>query len=484
MAGRNVVAWNEIVWIVSIESIKLHSLWRFKSKPATHNPEAFRPTGRLILLGATVISNFRPILILTFAVVAASCLRPGAVSEPVATVPVFISDNPQSIYAADPNDSWNRIFRALFTRTIRHRLSNDFSEGAPFINLYGLGLGFNPLRISKEKFSRTEIGDRAIEPLYPTFFTNEGLVQILSDPRFTELTSALREAIDETRDRSPIERALMQADVWAAYDILYPMRRNSSKIKGDQSNPAANLLSLLRQFIQKLALSSDEIKSLNGNKLPDLFAKESGWLEIELLPQRHHEDTAFYRRAARVFVKPRTPPPDAGQFVESLKQNQHHDKIEAVALVIQNLLVDKSGRVVPSPLINSVQLRVFKNDPKTGAVSAEPHQFELSRRKLLTEPASGGFVEFSATSHAFLSSAGNDLDFASPIREADLPVMGKLRTRCTQCHGRSLTHLMTYSIHDFPPVPAVRILSDHERALYVARRKEERDDFKSLFPMR
>src|SRR5688500_14670518 len=223
-----------------------------------------------------------------------------------------------------------------------HLLSYDFSECAPFIDLYGLGLVLNPLRISKEKFSRTEIGDRAIEPLYPTFFTNEGLVQILSEPRLTEVMSALREAIDETRDRSPIERALMQADVWAAYDILYPTRRNSPKTKADQSNPEAKLLSLLRQFIQKLALSSDEIKSLNGSKLPDLFAKESRWLEIELLPQRHHEDTAFYRRAARVLVKPRTPPPDAGQFVESLKQNQHHDKIEAVALVIQNLLVDKS----------------------------------------------------------------------------------------------------------------------------------------------
>jgi hypothetical protein len=284
----------------------------------------------------------------------------------------------------------------------------------------------------------------------------------------------------------------MQADVWAAYDIMYRTRRGSPKIRADQSDPEAKLLNLLRQFVGKLALSSDEIKSIKnnyldavkGNKLPNLFSKESGWLEIELLSRRLHEDTAFYRRAARVFLKPRTPPRDPGQFVESLKQNQHHDKIEAVALVIQNLLVDKSGRVVPSPLFNLVQLRFFKNDPKTGAVSAEPQQFELSRRKLLTEPMSGGFVEFSATSHAFLGSAGNDLDFATPIREAGLPVMATLRTRCTQCHGSSLTHLMTYSIHDFPPVSTVKILSDQERAFYVARRKEERDDFKSLFAVR
>jgi hypothetical protein len=408
-------------------------------------------------------------LILTFAVAAAACLPQGAASGPVARGSVFVSDDPEAIYGADPNNSWNRIFRALFTRNIKHRLSSDFPEGAPFTSLSGLGLGINPLRISKEKFSRTEIGDRGIEPLYPTFFTHEGPVQVLYEPRFTVLTSALREAIDETRDRSPIERALMQADVWAAYDFLYRARR-------EKSPSEAKLLNLLRQFIRKLALSSDEIKSLKNN-----YVVADGWLEIELLPHRHHEETAFQRRAARVFVKPRTPPADARQLVESLKHNQHHEKIEAVMLVIQNLLVDKSGRVVPSPLFSVVQLRTFKTDPKTGAVSGEPQQFELSRRKLLTEPPSGGLVEFPATGPAFLSSAGNDLDFATPIQEADVPVLAKLRTRCTQCHGSSLTHLMTYSIHDFPPVPTVRILADQERAFYVARLKEERDDFKSLF---
>ena len=42
LAGRDVVAWNKIVWIVSIESIEFYSLWCFKSKSAAHNSEAFR----------------------------------------------------------------------------------------------------------------------------------------------------------------------------------------------------------------------------------------------------------------------------------------------------------------------------------------------------------------------------------------------------------------------------------------------------------
>ncbi len=275
----------------------------------------------------------------------------------------------------------------------------------------------------------------------------------------------------------------MQADVWGAYDVIYRMRRGSPVIKADQSDPEGKLLTLLRQFIRKLALSGDEIKSLKNNflvtagesKLPDLFSTESGWLEIELLSHRHHEDAAGYRRAARVFVKPRTRPSDPAQFVESLKQSERHDKVEAVALVVQNLLIDASGQVVPSPLFSDVQFRFFNSHP------AELRQFELSRRKLLTEPTSGGLVEFSPESPSYLISAGNDYDFATPIREAGGPVLAPLRTRCTQCHGSGLTGLMTYSIHDIPPVPTVRILSDQERALYVARRKEERDDFKSIF---
>ena len=143
----------------------------------------------------------------------------------------------------------------------------------------------------------------------------------------------------------------------------------------------------------------------------------------------------------------------AGSIFESLKFNQNTDQIEAVALVVQNLLINTSGRVVPAPLFTDVQFRFFKSDPKTGETSANAQQFELSRRKLLTAPLTGGFVEHSETSPAYLSVAGNDYDFATPIDEAGAPILVPLRTRCTQCHNRSLTTNLTFAIHDFPPVP-------------------------------
>jgi hypothetical protein len=413
----------------------------------------------------------------------ASCAQRGdALTTDVAPAPVFVSDNPQSIYAADPSDSWNRIFRALFTRTVNARVSDAFPEGAPFEGFH-VRMGSFPLRLSKQKLSRIELGDRAIEPLYPTFFTAAGPAHVLSDPSFTELTTALRDAIAETKNRSAIERALMQSDVWAAYDIIY-----EKGVAGGEHR--TTLLTLLHKFIRKLALSSDEIKSLRNNyvdaarenRVPNLFSAESGWLEFVLLDDRSHDYAASFRRATRVFVKPRATPSDPGQFGESLKHQQHQDQVEAVALVIQNLLINSSGEVVPSPVFTDVQFRFFKHDAKTGNVWAAAQQFELSRRKLLAEPASGGFVEYSETSPAYLAAAGNDLDFANTLEEAGAPVLVPLRTRCTQCHNPRLTTIMTYSIHDFPPVPTTRILKslDHERAFYVARRKEARDDFKSL----
>jgi hypothetical protein len=406
-----------------------------------------------------------------------TCIVIGAVPAPV-----FVSDNPQSIYAADPNDPWNRIFRSLFTRTVMARVSDAFAEGAPF-EPFKVRMGSFPIRLSKQKLRRTELGDRAIEPLYPGFFTIDGPAHVLSEPAYSELTTALRQAIAETKTRSPIERALMQSDAWAAYDILHGMRFRTGA-------DVPQLLTLLRQFVRRLALTTDEIKSLrnnyldavNGNKLPNLFSNESGWLEIELLPLRMHEDAADYRRATRVFVKPRTRQSEPAQFVESLKHHQHLDQVEAVALVVQNLLLDTSGRAVPSPLFTDVQFRFFKIDPNTGKISAEPQQFELSRRKLLTDPTSGGLVEYLPSSPAYLASAGNDYSFATSINEAEAPVVVPLRTRCTQCHGDRLTVIMTYSIHYIPPVPTTRVLKplDQERALHVARRKAESEEFKSL----
>jgi hypothetical protein len=401
---------------------------------------------------------------------------------------VFTSNNAESVYAADPNDSWNRIFHLLFTRTVKADMSSDFPEAGPFTESEAMGV--TGLRGSTRRFERVEIGDRAIEPLYPSFLSSVGALSILTEPRFSELKVGLTTAISDQNIRPPLARALMQCDAWAAYDIIF---RSGNFRTGDDRQIGEHkevLLSLLAQLIHKIALSSTEIRSLPANysaaekvkKLPALFSSKSGWLEIRLLPNREHDFNSAYRRAARVFVKPRQPPENKAKFVESLKDNQHIEELEAVALAIQNLLVDTSGRVVPSSIISDVQIRFFSNNNRRIPAVSEASEYELSRKLLLTHPVSGGLVEFDDDAPAYLAAAGNDYDFATPLFATHAPLVARLQTRCSQCHGTSLKHLMTLSIIPISPVPTVSILDamNSDQAIYVASRKVQRDDYKSL----
>src|SRR5215472_5506305 len=88
-------------------------------------------------------------------------------------------NEPQAIYSSDPRDSWNRIFYCLFTRTVKTRLAKDFPEGAPFAPLEMMG--HRDMQASKNLFERIESGDRAIDPLYPSFFTSIGPSQALEE---------------------------------------------------------------------------------------------------------------------------------------------------------------------------------------------------------------------------------------------------------------------------------------------------------------
>src|SRR5499427_10735414 len=105
-------------------------------------------------------------------------------------------DEPQAIYQPDPGDSWNRIFYSLFTRTVKTRLSQDFSEGAPFTS--ASLMGFPDFRVSASLFERIEGGDGANDPLYPSVLTSAGAAQALVEPRYSMLKRALADALGES----------------------------------------------------------------------------------------------------------------------------------------------------------------------------------------------------------------------------------------------------------------------------------------------
>src|SRR5271165_2248290 len=148
------------------------------------------------------------------------------------------ADALQPIYSENPDDSWNRIFYHLFTRRIEVHVSNEYLEGAPFTEFR---LGSRRL-VSTRTFERLEIGDRAIDPLYPNFLNDTGARRVLTEPEYSALTKALQEAVSESATRSPVARALMQSDLWSAYDHLY----------GEYTRPDQNELEQHRRVVADL----------------------------------------------------------------------------------------------------------------------------------------------------------------------------------------------------------------------------------------
>ncbi|HWB02001.1 MAG TPA: hypothetical protein VG796_03190 [Verrucomicrobiales bacterium] len=397
-------------------------------------------------------------------------------------------DEPQAIYSDDPGDPWNRLFHCLFTRALKIRLSDDFPEGAPF-TFSNANLSGNR-KYSANLFERIESGDRAVEPLYPQeqFRDDVSTVQLLAEPRFSAFKTALSEALAEQRTRPPLERALMQSDLWGAYDFL--SREVTAWILKDAPIPLyrgrqAELRKPLAQLIKKIALSPDEIKALPDNyrsaksahALPDLFADGGEWIEVLWFPGREHDRAAQHRRAARVFLKPKQKPEDRQKFVQRAAREDIRPELAAVALLIQNLLVDRSGEIVPSPLTYAVQMRTL---PSPGLPDAAPFlEYELSRRALLKAPDTGG-LKNSGELPAYLSGAGNDYSFATPL--AGNPIAVRQAAKCISCHGPAAGQLFTFAGPGNPSAPPIRVLqpSLHEQARAVAKAKKEKDTFKKL----
>jgi len=400
------------------------------------------------------------------------------------------SDQPQPVYAKDPQDSWNRIFYFLFTRTVKLRLTDDFREEGPFQPAhFGAFPAFHSQPVSDRLFERVESGDRAIDPLYPSFLDSLGTVRLMTEPRYSEFEKSMRAAIEERGQRTPVERALMQSDLWAAYDIIY------SNLRWVDAARSTLMLKTLARMIRKLALSQEEIAALPNNyaagtsrlDLPDVFGEHSPWIEIEWGQGRLHDSAANYRRSTRVFLNPGTTPIDQRNFLEEFRENRTpHAPLKAVALITQSLIIDKSGDVVPSGTTTEVQVREFKLTSDGRLSKTEIAEFELSRRAMLTEPASGGLVRFEESAPAYLPASGNDYSFASGIdssdgRVRDTSILGSLRARCGGCHGPNVATLFTFSKHD-PQAGEIRILRKqaNEHGRYVIEQKKKLGSWKSL----
>ena len=446
------------------------------------NRPSIAKTGEFVLTFFVLLSV---VLLVMFHLKSSARTSFASISNPIG----MSSSDPALIYSDNPADPWNRIFQSLFTRTIKSRLSDAFSEGAPFRPLRD---GMLRVKASSRVVDRLEIGDRPIDPLYPSFFTNDGVLRVLSEPEFTNLRSALKEALEEQTSRPFVARALMQIDAWAAYDILFSKTSfpENQKLQALRRN---DLLSLLSRFIMKLRLPAQELDIVPDNycnarlslNLPDIFNPNGEWIEIQLNPNRLHDLASDFRRSARVFLKPVDTSAEKRTFLQDLRDVPPINRIDSLALVVQPLLIDENGNAVPTRLTAEVQIRKFTRDSNGNVAQTELQQFELSRRALLKTPRTGGFIEIDNSSDLYLPAAGNDYEFASPQftrTGADYPVLVNLQQRCEGCHGLGTTGIFTFSFHQPTRLPPIALLNpvSNVHGWYVAGRKQEREDFRAL----
>jgi hypothetical protein len=367
------------------------------------------------------------------------------------------------------------------------RLSADFPEGAPFVSRAG-----NPT-VSSKTFERNETGDRAIDPMYPTFSVGFGSMLVLSDSAYPEFTAALRDALNETVQRSITARALMQSDLWGAYDACFPAFLPDDERKLGERRRAT--LDLIGRLIRKIALTPDEINALPDSyssvvrqqSFPDVFARGNGWIEVAWFLPRRHDGAADFRRASRVFLKPAHPPHDIRKFLEA-QANTPEDPsaLEGVALLTQLLLIDSDGNLKSTMFTSEAQVRLFVRSGTT-SLKTSIRVCEISRKIFLQNPEWGGLVIQGEGAPAYLSNGGSygfaEGQFMSGLPSGiGEPIQVKLRTRCALCHGENLTQIMTFSIARPPKAPPVRRLDPTaaEVAEIDIAYKRKQKDFQAL----
>lgn len=409
-----------------------------------------------------------------------------------------LAETPETIYSNSPDDSWNRIFYYLFSRRVTARLTADFPEGEPFRDVGGF-LEFLHLRVSTQTIEMKEVGDRAIDPLYPSFLSDHGSRVVLEDPAYTGFRKSLKDALADSTTRSTVARAIMQNDLWSAHDIVYRYKHYKQRGENVLAERRLEILELLGGLIVKIALTPDEIRSLPDNysmakavnSLPDVFKSNSGWVEVQWFPRRLHDFAVDYRRVTRVFLKPARPQWDMQKFLNGFRRGDKDTaaNLDGVALVVQPLIIDTQGQLKAVSLSTDVQFRIFEKTRQGTFKKTRIGIYELSRKRWMLQADPGGLQEKAENEPVYLPAAGNDYSFASPdtsMNEVMPPLVVKQGTRCGFCHGeKNLMQVMTFSVKRSPKEglgPPVRQLNSlaHEAAEFVISEKTKREDWKTL----
>jgi hypothetical protein len=374
------------------------------------------------------------------------------------------SIEPLPLFDADPKHLWNRLFAAV---TIRPSLLPSRRGGPPV--------------------ARIEGGDR-IE-----FFGWGGTTYWDERQNVTQLEELLDQFLAQGGEKlstDPLKRALLQRDLWSLFDFLmigHIGRRGDSETRHRRDE----LCGRLARAIQALALPAETLARLPDNYAlavqsgrfdathdfdpkrdylpPRILSADDEWQELDFYQARRTEDVerryvflhmrAFQGRSYfRVFCRF---PNGRSQLEEYLREldakgidwraSAQHGSISLkpdapqlpagteVALLQFMIALDANLQLVPTPLVESVRLLIFKNstgvpDPGTNLGNGvNAAKYTLKRRLAL---ADGGMQ------HGGLHREPDDLPVYRVLFENEAaPDWGsrgryfKLTADCRSCHS-------------------------------------------------
>jgi len=367
-----------------------------------------------------------------------------------------------AVYTPDPAHLWNRLHRHFHTRRA--------SDGQAF-------------------------GGDGLDPLlwYETR-------HLLDGPSHAEAVALLDEFLAARAERlitDPLKRATLQRDLWAVFDWL--------SARGDNYFAQRRQLQVrLGSIIHRLALTAEQIKALPDNYaravaerafppayqtenpeaafLPaDIFQPEGPWVCLgngqgPLLARTHTEafngrsaflvfmrlpggrrETVEYLARLKDFPQPLIPNTEGSSVLGPVRFNPELPQFPVgtqLALIRQQILIDDEGRLVPSRLTESVQIRVYReisgvadpyviNAARAARHTQATHKFVLSRSGLFAG-VTGGLRPVSPEEKEFAVFMARGIDWFEQLTQEGGPerVREDVLGSCIVCHAAPGVHSM------------------------------------------
>jgi hypothetical protein len=382
----------------------------------------------------------------------------------LSVIPIAIANQSNTrhwrLYDPDPNHISNRLYRTFYRRESRDGREYGYDE-------------LDPLLWKSTKYLLRDPANRQALTVLDEFLSTHG-----------------EKAIND-----PLKRAILQRDLWAIFDWT----TQCSGCFEQSASTSANKLALqtrLVQVIKRLALSPEQIAALPDtykqaidtgafpraydlNKReqsflpPDLFDPKGPWVELSIrggdLVAPGHVNAFSGRSIFLIFMRlpgGRAATLDYLKTLASFRQpwlldsetqrplpNPELPQFPAgtqLALVRRMVLVDATGELRPTNVIEDVQIRVHRTIPRSipqgldldnieAHAAMDVFEFKLTRTKLFAHK-DGGLRSLTRTDTEFPLFRSHDIDlFEENFNNRMLRVSLEA---CATCHFRPGVHSM------------------------------------------